>query len=137
MIERGDQITKNFNIDEFFTHQNQFDQQSWDYLNKQMHVFQNRIFNAITVRANNLQKLRDQWGKVIHIDSGYRCPAVNTAVGGKPDSFHLKGMASDIVVEGMTPKEVQLALYNWTGGLGSYQTFTHIDDRPYRARWSG
>ncbi len=35
---------------------------------------------------NVLQPLRDAWGKPLHINSGYRCPALNEAVGGVPTS---------------------------------------------------
>ncbi len=43
-----------------------------------------------------LQPLRDSWGKPMHINSGYRCPDLNKAVGGQPTSQHVKGEAADI-----------------------------------------
>jgi len=43
-----------------------------------------------------LQPLRDAWGKPLAINSGYRCPEVNRAVGGEPDSQHLLGEAADV-----------------------------------------
>lgn len=43
-----------------------------------------------------LDPLREAWGKPIYVNSGYRSPAVNKAVGGVPTSHHLKGMAADI-----------------------------------------
>lgn len=43
-----------------------------------------------------LQPLRDAWGAPLSINSGYRCEAVNTAVGGQPTSQHLKGEAADV-----------------------------------------
>lgn len=45
---------------------------------------------------NVLQPLRDAWGSPIAINSGYRCPAVNKAVGGVPTSQHTKGEAADV-----------------------------------------
>ena len=45
---------------------------------------------------NVLQPLRDALGKPVYINSGYRCPALNAAVGGVPDSQHTKGEAADI-----------------------------------------
>jgi hypothetical protein len=33
----------------------------------------------------------------IHINSGYRCLALNTAVGGAPDSAHMQGWAADFI----------------------------------------
>lgn len=44
-----------------------------------------------------LQPLRDAWGKPININSGYRCPELNDAVGGSKTSAHLTGYAADIV----------------------------------------
>lgn len=43
-----------------------------------------------------LDTLRDEFGEPLHINSGYRSPAHNAAVGGKPDSAHLKGLAADV-----------------------------------------
>lgn len=37
----------------------------------------------------------------MHTDSGYRCPAVNAAVGGAADSAHLFGRAADEIPIGM------------------------------------
>ncbi len=42
-----------------------------------------------------LQPLRDAWGPLA-INSGYRCPEVNQAVGGVPTSQHTKGEAADV-----------------------------------------
>lgn len=46
-----------------------------------------------------LQPLRDTWGAPLHVNSGYRRPEVNAAVGGRPTSQHLKGEAADIAAE--------------------------------------
>ena len=43
-----------------------------------------------------LQPLRDAWGKPLAINSGFRCPEVNKAVGGVPTSQHTKGEAADV-----------------------------------------
>ena len=43
-----------------------------------------------------LQPLRDSYGKPIKISSGYRCQALNKAIGGVSTSQHLKGEAVDI-----------------------------------------
>lgn len=45
---------------------------------------------------NVLQPLRDKFGEPIIVDSGYRCPKLNTAVGGAKTSQHLYGQAADI-----------------------------------------
>lgn len=43
-----------------------------------------------------LDPLREAWGKPIIVNSGYRCAALNKAVGGVPTSMHLTGHAADI-----------------------------------------
>lgn len=45
---------------------------------------------------NILDPLRRAYGKPIIVNSGYRCTALNTAVGGVPNSQHLTGHAADI-----------------------------------------
>ena len=45
-------------------------------------------------------------GKPIMVNSAYRSPAVNEAVGSKGTSQHILGCAADIRVPGMTPDEV-------------------------------
>lgn len=53
-----------------------------------------------------LQPIRDKLKKPMIITSGYRCPALNRAVGGVTNSQHTKGQAVDFHVNGMTIKEV-------------------------------
>lgn len=45
---------------------------------------------------NVLDPLREAYGKPIVVNSGYRCPALNKAVGGSKTSDHMKGCAADI-----------------------------------------
>jgi len=47
-----------------------------------------------------LQKVRDRLKKPIQITSGYRTPEHNKAVGGAPNSYHMYGLAADIIVWG-------------------------------------
>jgi zinc D-Ala-D-Ala carboxypeptidase len=50
--------------------------------------------------------LNDKFGNVqIHIDSGFRSPALNLAVGGVPTSQHMKGQAVDFTVSGLSVQE--------------------------------
>lgn len=77
-------------------------------------------------------------GREIMINSWYRDPATNRAVGGVSNSTHLAGHGRDIVVAGIPPLDVYRLLDPWfgnRGGLGRSPHFTHIDDRNYRARW--
>lgn len=45
---------------------------------------------------NVLDPLREAYGKPIYVNSGYRCPALNKAVGGVSNSEHRTGNAADI-----------------------------------------
>lgn len=45
-----------------------------------------------------LDPLREWWGKPIRVNSGYRCEALNEAVGGSNTSQHRLGEAADITV---------------------------------------
>ena len=52
-----------------------------------------------------LDPLREAYGKPIRVTSGYRCEALNKAVGGSPTSDHMKGCAADIVGTPATKEE--------------------------------
>lgn len=85
-----------------------------------------------------LQKLRDHFGRPVNINSGYRTPAHNAAVGGVPGSQHLLGTAADIAISEVAPLEVaRYAEYLMPdqGGVGLYGGFVHVDVRPGRGRW--
>lgn len=43
-----------------------------------------------------LDPIREAWGKPIRVNSGYRCLALNKAVGGVSTSQHQKGEAADL-----------------------------------------
>ena len=51
-----------------------------------------------------LEQIRALVGKPIHIDSGYRSPPLNRAVGGSSASAHMEGLAADITVNGISSK---------------------------------
>ena len=86
-----------------------------------------------------LQKIRNHFGKAVTITSAYRTPTHNKNVGGTTYSQHLYGKAADIKIQGIAPKDI--AKYAETlldeGGIGIYNTFTHIDVRSTKSRWQG
>ena len=85
-----------------------------------------------------LEQIREAAGGAVAINSAYRSPAHNAAVGGVRSSQHLYGRAADIVVEGASPLLVgQIAEYylGRQGGIGVYNGFTHVDTRAIRSRW--
>ena len=48
-----------------------------------------------------LQPVRDHYGKGVKVNSAYRSPESNAAVGGSKTSDHCKGMAADIEIPGV------------------------------------
>lgn len=84
-----------------------------------------------------LQNLRDAVGSPIVITSFYRCWNHNFISGGKPNSMHLTGCASDIQM----PERKLNTFKNFFekfDGYGHYQNFIHLDSRGYeKARWNG
>ena len=91
-----------------------------------------------TVQLQNMEALRQHYGVTVTVNSGCRCPAYNMTVGGAPNSQHLLARATDFTVEGVEPEEVQDYIDRiWPDqfGMGRYNTFTHLDSRPGKARW--
>ena len=91
-----------------------------------------------------LQRIRDHWpGHALHITSGYRCPVYNRSVSRATGSYHSKGMAADITVDGVVPREVaKYAESIGVLGIGLYETqadgfFVHVDTRTYKSFWYG
>lgn len=64
--------------------------------------------------ADYLDGIREKLGKPILINSGYRSPMLNKAVGGVANSQHLKGLAADVVCADM---ESLLKVLRETGGF--------------------
>lgn len=54
------------------------------------------VENLTLLVENVLDPLREVFGSRILINSGYRCPALNKAVGGTTKSQHISGEAADI-----------------------------------------
>lgn len=91
---------------------------------------------AVSALATQLQILRDDLKKPIIVTSGYRCVAHNYNVGGAARSFHLAGMAADVVVIGISPVQLQVFIKKKirsaemaAGGLKAYSSFVHYDIR--------
>lgn len=55
------------------------------------------VENLRALCVNILQPLRDALGSPVNLNSGYRCPSLNTAIKGSKNSQHMTGQAADIV----------------------------------------
>lgn len=124
------QITKNFNINEFKCSANG-----------------EMLINADTIaHIQRLQKLRDWYAKPMSINSGYRTLEYNRKIGSPDTSYHIIGIATDILLPYYLRKEehYQAIKKKWYeicaadglgGGVGFYKTFFHLDSAPGRRRF--
>lgn len=94
--------------------------------------------------VKNLEVIRAAAGAPIRINSGYRSPAHNASIGGAKNSFHMKGMAADFTIKGLTIPQSIALIENlisqgkiMEGGLGTYKTFIHYDIQGKKRRWNG
>ncbi|MDX2228401.1 MAG: D-Ala-D-Ala carboxypeptidase family metallohydrolase [Leptolyngbyaceae cyanobacterium bins.349] len=94
------------------------------------------IVNNIIALARELQKARNQIGRPFLINSWYRPPAINAAVGGVSNSQHLYGKAVDLQVDGYSGRSLANAVMLWwNGGVGIYSNLpdvVHLDVGPRR-----
>ncbi|WP_299614609.1 D-Ala-D-Ala carboxypeptidase family metallohydrolase [uncultured Tateyamaria sp.] len=97
--------------------------------------------NAVAL-SKLLQAIRDEFGAPLRISSCYRSPEYNSCIGGASRSQHMRFTAADITIaNGNTP----LTWYNkilemrnrgiFSGGIGRYNTFVHVDVRGENATW--
>lgn len=97
------------------------------------------VIDGIVRVAKVMEDIRKMYGnKPIQVNSWYRDPAYNSAIGGASMSRHMEGDAVDFVVPGVSCFDVYARLDSWwgsKGGLASSSKFTHIDVRGYWSRW--
>jgi hypothetical protein len=99
-----------------------------------------------------LDRLRRDLGTAINITSSYRDNDYNACVGGVSNSEHTQFKAIDFVARTGTPSSWAAKLrgyrgqqfvipgigsYTFSGGIGTYSNFVHIDTRGYNADWNG
>lgn len=90
-----------------------------------------KVRDSIVELVNTvLQPLRTAVGVPMPVNSGYRCPELNAAVGGVPTSQHMKGEAADIATSApllLARKAVELELP--FDQMGVYPTFVHFSHK--------
>lgn len=57
------------------------------------------VVNNLNILMEQLDKIREKYGKPIYVNSGYRCPKLNAAVGGVKTSQHQLGVAVDLTTK--------------------------------------
>ena len=84
-----------------------------------------------------LEVLRNKLEKPVIVTSGYRTPEWNKKCGGAKYSYHMRGMAADIRVDGMSAKELANklnAIVPDKCGIIVYKNWVHFDVRTSRYR---
>ena len=84
-----------------------------------------------------LDILRNELGKPVIITSGYRTPEWNKKCNGAKYSYHMRGMAADIRVNGISAKEIAKKLNEIVPdncGIIVYNGWVHFDVRTNRYR---
>lgn len=84
--------------------------------------------------------IREEFGRPLKVNSGYRSPEHNESVGGVSNSLHTLGQAADLAplakdMEHIAKLHRIAKKLNPSGGVGLYDTFVHVDVRGYAARW--
>jgi zinc D-Ala-D-Ala carboxypeptidase len=85
--------------------------------------------------AQGLERVRALLGAPLEISSGYRCPALNEAVGGSSASQHLQGLAADFVCPGFGPplavaRAIQQSEIDFDQCILEYGRWVHLSFSP-------
>lgn len=89
--------------------------------------------NLRRLATDILQPIRDAWRGAIMVSSGYRCSALNKAVGGVKTSQHLTGEAADIKVGGKDKNKKLFNLIYKLISTGKIKVGQLIDE--YNGQW--
>ncbi len=106
-----------------------------DFRVNEKHVVDPRLMKVLHHIAQNTTTKNP-----IHLVSGYRSQKTNqqlqeVSTGVASKSYHTRGMAADVFIEGVDNRTIQkIALAQKAGGVGRYQHFVHIDTGRVR-RW--
>ena len=87
-----------------------------------------------------IAQFEGHFGKKVVVSSGYRDPFHNASVGGADGSYHMRCMAADFFIPGVSKQRlIAFAMRNGSvGGLGCYpgRPFIHVDVRDRPRGWS-
>lgn len=100
------------------------------------------LWANIVNTAIAIDRLRQDLGYAVTLTSAYRGPSYNSCIGGASASQHMRFNALDFQGSQGSPGDWAAAARNlrdnlgiFRGGIGTYNTFVHIDTRGYNADW--
>lgn len=84
--------------------------------------------------VRNLDRVRRASNSPLSVNSAYRCPEHNRAVGGVEGSQHTLGNAVDCSSSAKTPLELRLIAQHFFKAIGTGSNFLHLDTRDDKVR---
>jgi uncharacterized protein YcbK (DUF882 family) len=99
------------------------------------------LWHEILPTVKVVESVREHFGATT-VNSAYRSPMYNAAVGGETKSLHMRNNAVDFVCATGTPEQWAAYLREqrragaFRGGIGTYKTFVHVDTRGTNADWT-
>ncbi len=120
-------LTENFSFEEFCnTDKTEFQAQN---------LLQGEAFkNNMTLVCLELEKLRAFMFRPIYINSGFRCPELNKAVGGTLTSQHTTGGAADFVVKDFQDLSGLNFIFDWCSNHFNYGQLI-FETPPNKSPW--
>jgi uncharacterized protein YcbK (DUF882 family) len=89
-----------------------------------------------------LDELRSRLGSPVILNSVYRSPEYTEKIGGVSESQHMEFRAADFVVRSSSAPSDWAAVLKqmraegvFSGGIGVYNTFVHLDTRGENVDW--
>jgi zinc D-Ala-D-Ala carboxypeptidase len=125
MINLQERLSANFTLSEYLESATARKHNFTEQFNPPANIVANiRMINE------RIQVVRTQFGKPLRFTSGYRCPRLNTAVGGAKASEHLDALGVDISTSGMSQKDVidliEMFIMQGCKRIGLGRTFIHV-----------
>ncbi len=112
----------------------------WKYFTpKELASKGNGSIKILEHALDKLERVREQLGRPLVINSAYRDPEYNARIGGARMSRHKVGDAFDISLKGQDRHKLhRLCKDAGFTGFGLYKTFLHVDCGPRRqwGKWS-
>lgn len=127
-------ITTHFTLEEMLTSQTAV---RFRY-NEQFTPSEAIVRNLIALCENVLEPLRMILKRPVRVSSGYRCPRVNSKIGGATNSQHMQGQAADIQALNMNVEDLFILIKNsdipFDQVIQEFDNWVHVSFAPGNRR---